>query len=347
MKVVAEKKKSVTIMDVARVAGVSKMTVSRVLNNEQTVKKSTRERIYDAMKDLNFRPNGLARSLAGGQSLHVGLIYTNPSYFYLSELLFGAMNACRERGHHVLVDQPYNIRNLSDPEYIQQRFFEMGVHAVMISPPLSEIDAIVKSIENVGIDLVCVGIRSQGERLCVSMDDRSATSDLIQHLIDIGHQKIAIIEGPPDHKRATQLRREGFMAAMEKNGLSIREDYITQGNFTMLSGMNAARSLLSSSDRPTAIFASNDDMAIGAINAAYEIGLSVPGDVSIVGFDDIAMATAVWPPLTTVRQPIREMAAAAVYLLEQKRAGTLTQPHDIILDHDLLIRSSTAPPRAR
>ena len=337
----ATRRSNVTIQDVADAVGVSKMTVSRVLNNQNLVKTSTRDRVFEAMKDLNFRPNGLARSLAGGQSIYVGLIYTNPSYFYLSELLFGAMDACRERGHHVLVDQSYEIASLSNPEYIERRFFEMGIHAVIAAPPLSEIEAVVRNVENAGLDVVCIGIESDGSRLCVNMDDKAAADDIVQHLIDSGHTKIGIIQGPPDHIRATGLRRQGFDAAMERNGLEIREDYITRGDFTMLSGMEAARATLNSNDPPTAIFACNDDMAIGAIHAAYELNLRVPDDVSIVGFDDITMATSVWPPLTTVRHPIREMAASAIDLLERKRNGEVIETTNLVVQHDIAVRSSS------
>ncbi|MEL6361790.1 MAG: LacI family DNA-binding transcriptional regulator [Pseudomonadota bacterium] len=341
----ADKKKNITIMDVARQAGVSKMTVSRVLNNKELVKASTRERIFDAMKELNFRPNAMARSLAGGQSLYVGLIYANPSYFYLSELLFGAMDACRDRGHHVLVDQAYNISDLTDPAYIEQRFFEMGVHAVIIAPPLSEVSEVVQNIEGAGINLVCIGTKPEGDRLCVRMDDLSASDDLIQYLIDLGHQKIGIVEGPSDHKLASQLRRDGFQRTMDRNKLEVPANYVASGDFTMHSGMVAARQLLATDPRPTAIFASNDDMAIGAINAAYELGLRVPEDVSIVGFDDTQMASSVWPPLTTVRQPIRDMASRAIDLLELKHHGEPIKSLSTTLEYELIVRASSGPPK--
>lgn len=339
-----QRKKNITILDVAKQAGVSKMTVSRVLNNELVVKPSTRERIYSAMEELNFRPNGLARSLAGGQSIYVGMLYTNPSYFYLSELLFGALQACRERGHHVLVDEAYTMADLANPNYITKRFFETGVHAVMLAPPLSEIDEVVSNIERSGIDLVCIGVEDQGRRLCVSMDDKAASRELTQHLIDLGHRDIAIIHGPPDHKRASKERLEGFKSAMSKNGLAINEKHVAAGDFTMLSGMAAARKILDQQDRPTAIFACNDDMAIGAIHAVYQFGLRIPDDISVVGFDDIAMATSIWPPLTTVRQPIRQMAIAAIDLLEKQRNGAEQKSRNVVLDYEIVVRQSSAPP---
>jgi len=323
------------------------MTVSRVLNNQDLVKSSTRERIFDAMKALNFRPNGLARSLAGGQSLYIGLIYTNPSYFYLSELLFGALTACRERGHHVMVDQSYCAEELADPDYIEKRFFEMGVHAVLISPPLSEVEGVIETIENTGLDLVCVGIKGDGKRLCVSMDDEAAAAAIVKHLIDLGHQDIAIIEGPPDHKRASEKRRNGYVSALRNHKLDVRPEFRDHGEFTVLSGMEAGLRLLGGGHPPTAIFACNDDMAIGVVHAAYRLGLRVPEDVSVVGFDDIAMATSVWPPLTTVRQPIREMAIEAIELLEKKQQGEDIKSADRVLDFEIICRKSTAPPRAR
>ena len=151
-----QRKKNTTILDVAKRAGVSKMTVSRVLNNEFVVKPSTRERIYSAMEALNYRPNGLARSLAGGQSIYVGMLYTNPSYFYLSELLFGALQACRERGHHVLVDEAYTMADLADPNYITKRFFETGVHPV-IDAIRANCDALSGYKKDLAAGTICAG----------------------------------------------------------------------------------------------------------------------------------------------------------------------------------------------
>ena len=176
------------------------------------------------------------------------------------------------------------------------------------------------------------------------MDDKAASSEITQHLIDLGHRHIGVIRGPSDHAMASTLRYEGFLAAMERNGLSLDPAHIRQGDFTQSSGMEAARELLTLSNRPTAIFASNDDMGSGAISAAHQLDLKVPNDVSIVGFDDIQLASSVWPPLTTIHQPIRQMAAAAVELLERKLSNDPVVNTDMILDYDLIIRQSTGAP---
>jgi LacI family transcriptional regulator len=184
----------------------------------------------------------------------------------------------------------------------------------------------------------------------VSIDDFEAAYTMTRHLISLGHTDIGFIKGHPN-QTASGKRLEGFLAGMDEAGLKVRPDWVVQGYFTYRSGLDAAENLLTGARRPTAIFASNDDMAAATVAVAHRMGLDVPRDLTVAGFDDTALATTVWPALTTVRQPIVEMARLALAsLLEQirrARAGLAPQPSQKVLPFALVKRESTARPAAR
>ena len=338
-----------TIKDVAELARVSQMTVSRVLNDQGAVKDTTRKRVLAAIRELKYRPNVMARNLAGRTGLFIGLIYRNPSYGYLSEFLLGALDTCRHMGHYLIVEEPLVDDNMVDIEQIEKRFLDMSIQALIVVPPLSDDPKLIDTLERTGISFVCVSPKL-GEYAgpSVRMDDSEAAKDMTEYLLSLGHKRIALIKGPPDHK-SSELRYRGFQEALNEAGETFHPDLVVSGDFTYVSGMQAAGELLKRNDPPTAIFACNDDMAAGAIAAAHQAGLSVPQDVSVVGFDDTANASATWPPLTTVRQPIREMARTSIEILSRqvahKAAQTPSTPEKVRLDYELVIRSSSAPPK--
>lgn len=331
---------SVTIREVAQHAGVSQMTVSRVLNQPELVRKETCERVEVAIKALNYRPNILARGLAGGKSLFIGLIYENPSFNYLGELLLGALNTCREEGHHLVVENFLGDALDGGQETLRDRLRDAGVDGLIVCPPLGEDPRVGAALREAGIPFVQISPGDAGPSdAFVMIDDVAAADRMTQYLIDRGHRDIGLILGAPTHK-SSAARERGYRAAMARNGITVSGDLIAAGAFTYRSGMKATQALLAASQRPTAIFASNDDMAAGAIAAAHQAGLHVPADLSIVGFDDTPMASAVWPGLTTIRQPIAEMARAAVQLLAPPR-GT-PRKTGIVLDVTLVERDSVA-----
>lgn len=337
------KKQVVTIKEVAALARVSQMTVSRVLNDPPAVKEATRKRVEDAIRELNYRPNLMARNLAGRSGLFIGLIYRNPSYGYLSEFLLGALNTCRQLGHYLIVEEPFVDDNMVDLERMEKRFRDTSIQALIVVPPLSEDPKLIDTLERSGISFVCVSPKLDGYTgPSVKMDDKAAAIDMTRYLLDLGHQRIATIVGPEDHI-SSELRLSGYLEAMP----DIDESIIKRGDFTYLSGMQRTVELLAQNDPPTAIFASNDDMAAGAIAAAYQKGLRVPEEISVVGFDDTPNASSIWPPLTTVRQPIREMAGEAIEILASgftQNPGAKTSRE---LEHELVLRQSTAPPPKR
>ena len=341
------KKQATTIKEVAERARVSQMTVSRVLNNQSAVKEATRKRVQQAMRELQYRPNIMARNLAGRTGLFVGLIYRNPSYGYLSEFLLGALDTCRRLGHYLIVDEPLVDDNMVDFEQIEKRFLDTSIQALIVVPPLSDNPKLIDTLERTGISFICVSPKRDAyDGPSVRMDDRSAARDMTDYLFELGHKRIGLITGAADHM-SSALRLAGYRDSVAAHCREIDESIIVAGDFTYVSGMQAARKLLALPNPPTAIFASNDDMAAGAIAAVHQAGLRVPEDCSIVGFDDTPNASAMWPPLTTVRQPIREMARVAIEMLGRNDQLPIADRSSTVLDYELMIRGSSGPPKPR
>lgn len=337
---------STTIKDVAERANVSQMTVSRVLNGQSSVKDTTRKRVQSAMRELNYRPNLMARKLAGRRGRFIGLVYRNPSYGYLSEFLIGALNACRELGHYLVVEEPIVDEQISDLELIERRFRDSSIQSLIVVPPLSENPKLIDTLEKTGISFVCIGPPLETYKgPSIKMDEELAAHEMTEFLFGLGHKRIALIKGPADH-RASDLRFKGYQSSLSSRGVTALPELIQAGDFTYVSGMKSAAALLAMDSPPDAIFACNDDMAAGAIAAAHRAGLRVPEDITIVGFDDTENASSTWPTLTTVRQPIREMARCAIELLTQTEDRINSSTKTVLLEHKLIVRKSSAPSKS-
>jgi LacI family transcriptional regulator, galactose operon repressor len=338
---------AITIEDVARAAGVSAMTVSRVINKGRNVRESTREAVLEAVERLNYSPNTAARSLAAGQATHIGLLYANPSASYLAQFLVGALHAARSAGVHLVIES-CESEDADEQAEVTRRFATSDVEGVVLPPPLSESQPIMAELDAMGIPVVTVAMGAPREdSLNVRIDDRAAAMEMTRYLLDLGHREIGFIKGHPNHV-ASHDRFAGFRDALTEAGLDWDQAPVEQGYFSYRSGLSAGERLLSRSNRPTAIFASNDDMAAATISVAHRRGLVVPDDVSIVGFDDTALATSVWPELTTVKQPIAAMAEAALELmiadLRSHRSGAQRKFTERVLSHAMIIRESSGPP---
>ncbi|SHG87605.1 LacI family DNA-binding transcriptional regulator [Ferrimonas marina] len=306
--------KQTTIQDVAKLAGVSAMTVSRVLNGTSKVAEATRERVLAAVKQLDYRPNVSARRLAGSRSFMIGLMYDNPSEGYVSRFLLGALKHCRQRGYHLIVEH-CGEQEGSPVERLQQLLAEVRVDSLILLPPLCDDNSLLAELKSRKLPFVRIAPdRDLTAGPFVCMDDYEAAFTLTSHLIERGHKAIGHIIGHPN-QGASRLRYQGYLDAMRSHGLETPPQFIKQGFFTYRSGMEAAQELLGLEQPPSAIFASNDDMAAAVVAEAHRRGLAVPESLSVVGFDDTQIATAIWPQLTTVRQPITEMAEQAVELL--------------------------------
>jgi LacI family transcriptional regulator len=335
--------KPASIYDVARRAGVSIKTVSRVVNHQSNVSETTRTRVMEAVKALAYRPNVFARGLASEHSYLLGLLYDNPSAGYISAVQLGVLGRCREEGYHLIVEL-VDAQNPDLDREVNTLITESSLHGVILTPPLCDIPAVIEALIKARTPFVRIAPEKHlAGTADVRIDDHKAAFDMTAYLIGLGHKRIGFIKGHPEHG-AAMARFEGYRAALSKAGIPFVEEICVQGYFSYQSGLEACERLLTLKKRPTAIFAANDDMAAAALAAAQRFNLKVPQQLSVAGFDDSLVARVVWPRLTTCRQPLREMAAAAVSILVQwpQEEGVIERR----LDHELIVRESTAPPEA-
>jgi LacI family transcriptional regulator len=333
----------VTIHEVARHAGVSPMTVSRVVNGETNVREATRAKVAASIKMLRYSPNLAARSLASADAVHIGLLHSNPSAAYLSEFLVGSLEQSSLSGCQLVIEK---CDGPDSERAAIEKLAATGADGIILPPPLCDSKKALKAVADIGIPAVGVATGRPAPGLSsVSINDFEAVRSMTRRLIALGHENIAFIKGNPNQTASAQ-RFEGFLAGMAESGLDVAPEQLAQGYFTYRSGLEAAETLLSSRRKPSAIFASNDDMAAAAVAVAHRLRLDVPRDVTIVGFDDTPLATTVWPALTTVRQPVADMARAAVTLLleqiRRRRAGAPQQFVQKLLDYTLVERESSA-----
>ncbi len=326
---------------VAKLIGVSPMTVSRVLSADPKVKPETRERVKAAIKKIGYAPNAAARSLAGAKTIRIGLLYSNPSATYLNELLVGILEESSAIGCQIVLEKC----GVKDERAALDKMLEGGVDGVLFPPPLSESNALRNRLRTAKIPFVSIaGSRAGDPSLSVGIDNFEAAATMTRYLLSLGHRKIAFILGAANQHESAE-RYSGFEAALHEAKLKPHPNFVKRGAFTYRSGLVAAEELLSSNDRPTAIFASNDDMAAAAIATAHRLHLDVPRNLTVVGFDDTLLATTISPTLTTVHQPIAAMARKALEILaeeiRQRSVGGTTIPKKILLKYSLVKRESS------
>jgi LacI family transcriptional regulator len=330
-----------TIEDVASRAGVSIKTVSRILNHYPHVSERTRLKVEAAISELDYRPSVAARQMRSGESLGIGMLYGDPSSGYQARLNHSMLKACSVVGRYLAVEL---FDEKTDRWVDQVKTFldhTNAAHLVLV-PPLCDHSGLHELLRVRGVSFVLISpSRPIRGAMSVSIDDRLAAMEMTQHLIDLGHRRIGHIAGHEDHI-ASLLRRLGFTDAHRQSGLEIDDRLIGIGQFTYRDALSVAERMLSDKDRPTAIFAANDTMAMAAIMKAAQMGLKVPEDVSVAGFDDIPMSETIWPGLTTIAQPFDEIAMSAVILLTQPK-GSEQRTH-AILPHRLVKRESVLPP---
>lgn len=327
-----------TIRDVSRLAGVSIKTVSRVINNQQYVSAERRERVQQVMAEIGFQPNQAARALAGHRSHQIALICDNPNPWFVYEVQAGVRMRC-ERDNLRMIAQPYDRASPSLLPDIVALIDQAHPDGLVLAPPACDDARVMDELQRRGIPFVRLqpGIQIGGVP-SVQIDNVQAARDMTRHLLDLGHRRIGFVIGDRDYAVSEQ-RLSGYRRALEEAGVVASPDYVRQGRFDYASGGAAAEALLDLPEPPTAIFASSDDVAAGVLAAAHRRGVRVPDQLSVVGFDDAPLAQVLWPPLTTVRQPVRDMAIAATDLLLQAD-GTIERH----LDHQIVVRESTAAP---
>lgn len=337
-----ERSRRPTINDVARLAGVSKKTVSRIINESPAVSDGTRARVDAVIAELGYSPDPHARGLAFRRAFTLGFIYNNPNPQYVVNAQQGILDAAQGAGFELMV-RPCDR---GDPDFLSdmRTFVERQKFAgvVMLSSVsederlaalLAELDTPYVRVASVALD--------RPDAMLVSHDGEGGFA-AAEHLAALGHRRIGLITGPSSFRSAHE-RRRGFEAGLDAHGLRLRPGDVQEGEYTFESGVACARRLLGAAHRPTAVFALNDEMAAGVYRAAHELGLRIPEDVSVVGFDDAPIATRLWPPLTTVILPIREMGRLAAERLIGAALGRKPGPWPRITPR-LIVRESTAAP---
>lgn len=331
-----------TIFDVANLAGVSIKTVSRVVNQELNVRETTRERVGKAIARLGYQPNQSARNLASHRSHLIGLVYDDPAAYaipsggYILDLQQGALRACRAALRELVI-HPCNYRKKDVAAELKLVIAQTRVSGIILAAPLSNMPKIVRAISATGTPCVRLSPGDHnGKQATVGTNDSDASAELTRYLAGLGHKRIAYITGDPEHK-AVANRFAGYQVGLRDSGLRFRQGLVADGDNSFDSGVRCGEKLLARKQRPTAIIAANDDMAAGVIRAAHRSGIEVPTELSVAGFDDIALARQVDPALTTIRQPLVRMAERAALMLMNGDEGEAT------ISAEVKIRESTGP----
>lgn len=330
-----------TISDVAELAGVSQRTVSRVINESPLVNDGTRERVQRVIDSLRYRPSLRARALASKQSFMIGLVHDDPNAVVIDHVQRGLFTICTKQRYELLV-HPCQFGSPSLVEDVVDFARGSRIDGLVIVPPVAETAGLATALRDHGIPAVgiaSVPIAHFG--LMLVPRERDAVASIANYLVSLGHRRLGLIAGPPRLKSSAE-RRAGFLDALAAHGISVPEHHIKQGDYEFASGMSCAVEILSQPDRPTAIFASNDRMAAGVLKVAAQLGIHVPRQLSVVGFDDSVFASMLNPGLTTVNRPMKLLAElAGRWLTDPKRqSGDLEPPR--FTELGIVIRESTA-----
>jgi LacI family transcriptional regulator len=334
-----------TINDIARLANVSKKTVSRVINQSPFVKETTRAKIDAVIQQIGYAPDPQARGLAFRRSFLIGLIYDNPNAQYIVNIQDGVLDALRGSGFELVVHPCDRLSEDFLPGI--RRFIErQKLHGVVLLPPISEDQMLAQALREIDCQYVrLASVRLDNTSRAILCNDREATAEAANYLEALGHRRIGLIAGPPQYRSAHE-RALGFTSALEARGVTIPPEMIVEGAYTFDSGVACAEALLARRPRPTAIFACNDEMAAGVYKAAYRLKISIPEELSVVGFDDSPLATRLSPSLSTIRMPIRDMGRlAAAKLIPVKVPDEADTAIVTRVTLHLIVRDSSQPPK--
>lgn len=351
---------TITINHVADLAGVSITTVSRVINNEPSVRTKTQEKVLAAIKELDYQPNLSARNLGSAKSYVMAYAYDNPNTYYVTGMQNGILEASREQGYGLLI-HPCDSSSNNINEELKDLVRRSRIAGLILTPPLSEMESVTKTLEELDVEFVRI---LSGEKLegqsdnSIIVNDRKAAYEVTEHLIELGHKHIAFFSGEEGHGSSTE-RLEGYKMALTQHGIPVNDALIIDGEYSYESGDKRARDLLSSNTQVTAIFGCNDEIAAGAIHAARLLNISVPSQLSIAGFEDSPYSRQAWPKITTAQQSNSTISHSAAELLidqmrPQKSLPKKTRdaredvslkigPKTRLFTPSLLVRESTGP----
>ena len=329
-----------SIRDVARLAEVSHQTVSRVLNDHQSIRPETKQRVLEAMETLQYRPNRAARALVTSRSHVIGVLASMSAEYGPATSIASIEDAAREHGYYV------NTANLSDtsPDGIVdalEHLLSQAIEGLVVIAPQERVFEVLAA-SPIGVPFVSLQSTGRSDHLALSVDQVTGARRATQHLVSLGHREIVHVAGPQDWIEA-EARMRGFLDAIDDADLALHSPIL--GDWTADFGYYAGRELARHPDF-TAVFAANDQMAIGLMHAFRDAGLDVPADVSVVGFDDIPVAQHVWPPLTTMHQDFHEIGRRAVALLLNQAHGREVLEVEEIVPR-LIVRGSSAEASGR
>ncbi len=338
------KPKRTTSLDVARLAEVSRTTVSLVLNKVPgvNISEETRRRVLAAAQQLHYHPDAAGRKLVSGKSNTIGLVVCQaPEQVYadafLPQVILGLEQAAFEQGFHVLL-KPVAPQ---DPQGYAHLISENLVDGIVLSGPRQD-DLELFRLQREGVPLILLGQMPDSGIAIVDIDAVAGAETAVNHLIELGHERIAMITNAPLTYTSAQQRRDGYLRALEKAGLPVNPDYVQEGYYTPASGHQAMSTLLNQRTRPTAVFVASDVVAMGAILAARRAGVRLPQDLSLVGFDDVPLAEYFDPPLTTIRLPAYGLGWSASERLIRLIKGEGVDKTELLLNTELIVRESSA-----
>jgi LacI family repressor for deo operon, udp, cdd, tsx, nupC, and nupG len=327
----------ITIQDVAKEAGVSVATVSRVLNNHPSVSAKTRAKVESVIQRLNYNPNMLGRNLRCAESRMILVLVPSISNPFYAKIVQGIEDIARRNHYNVLLCT-------TDSDVERENAYLTLLHNRLADGVISMDPAVdVEDLRRMGTQypiIQCCEYSETDSTPFVAIDNRTAAYKAVKHLLTMGHRKVAMINSDERFLYA-RLRKEGYLKALEEFGIPVREEWLINTDLSFESGHRAMRSFLSLKDKPTAVFAVSDTLAIGALRQIKEAGLKVPDDVAVVGFDNIPFASMMNPSLTTVAQPMYEMGCEAAKMLIKRIAHPEERVESVFLDYELIIREST------
>lgn len=340
--------RTATIIDVAKHAGVSKKTVSRVINKEANVRQETKEKVLESISALKFKRNPLGMALAKNRSFFIALLSDNPSPGYLMNLQKGILQGCtKEHMGLFLYDCSYRSKSLV--KEIEELVENTLVDGLILAPPICDKIELLEMLDRKSITYIRIGPKDLERGESIGFNATKSAYDMTNYLLKLNHTDIGFILGHPDQESARRSEK-GFRQAFADAGVKVNESLIVQGYYTYQSGIDAANALLNKTTRPTAIFAANDEMAVGVLYEAQSHNLRVPEDISICGIDDISITTKVWPNITTMRHPLLSIGYQAASLLidrlknKESKLPARGSDHATIIDGELVIRDSTSSP---